>query len=93
MVDPTTVNKFLNQPVSGSDVGVWDVPVNANMSIVDNSFGGLATIALGGSPVALSSTQYQCAFLRFTGALTANVAVTFPAVGSFYTIINDATNS
>ena len=93
MVDPQTVNKFLNQPVSGSDVGVWDVPVNANMGIVDNSFGGLATVALGAAPVTLSSAQYQCAFIRFTGAITSNVAVTFPPVGSFYTIINDTTNS
>jgi hypothetical protein len=93
MVDPTTGNKFLAQPLRGSDVGVWDTPVNGNFGIIDNSFGGLTTIALTNSPVTLSSGQYQCAFIRFTGAITANVAITFPAVGSFYTIINDCTNS
>jgi hypothetical protein len=93
MVDPTTVNKFLAQPTRGSDVGVWDTPVNANMGIIDNSFGGVATIALTNSPVTLSSGQYQCTFIRFTGAITANIIITFPAIGSFYTIINDITNS
>jgi hypothetical protein len=89
----TTANKFLEQPARGSNVGVWDTPVNGNTGIIDNSFGGVATIALGGSPVVLSSAQYQCVFLVFNGALSANVAVTFPAVGSFYTIQNLCTAS
>ena len=93
MVDPTTFNKFLAQPTRGSDVGVWDTPMNGNSGIIDNSFGGVATIALGGAPVVLSSAQYQCVFLVFNGALSANVAVTFPAVGSFYTIQNLCTAS
>lgn len=93
MVDPTTVNKFLAQPTRGSDVGVWDSPVNGNMGIIDNSFGGVATVALTNSPVTLSSAQYQCAFIRLTGNITANIALTFPNVGSFYTIINDTTGS
>lgn len=93
MVDPTTVNKFLNQPLRGSDVGVWDTPVNDNMGIIDNSFGGVATIALVNTPVTLSPSQYQCVFLVFTGAISANVPITLPSVGSFYTIINQTTNS
>ncbi|HEY6020432.1 MAG TPA: hypothetical protein VIY48_11130, partial [Candidatus Paceibacterota bacterium] len=93
MADPVTANKSLAQPIRGTDVGVWDVPMNANAGIIDNSFGGVATIALGNSPVTLSSAQYQCAFLRFTGAITSNIAITLPPIGSFYTVINDTTNS
>lgn len=93
MVDVITPNKFLSQPTSGSDVGTWDTPMNGNMAIIDNAFSGLATIAVSSASVTLSSLQYQCAFLQFTGNLTANIPVTLPAVGSFYTIINDATGS
>lgn len=94
MADPVTANKSLAQPIRGSNIGVWDTPMNTNSGIIDNSFGGIATLALSNSPVSLSSAQYQCAFLRFTGAITANVPITLPpAIGSFYTIINDTTNS
>lgn len=93
MADPLTGNKFLPQPVLGSDVDTWTAPYNSVASIADNSFGGRITVALTSSPVTLLSSQYQNVFLRFTGALNANVAVTLPAVGSFYTVINETTNS
>lgn len=93
MVDPLTINKFLAQPVHGSDLDIWAPPLNANYTIIDNSFGGIATVAVTSSPVTILSSQYQCVFLRFTGALNANVEVTLPAVGSFYSVINDTTNS
>lgn len=93
MPDPQTTNKFLNQPIPGTDVGTWGTPINNNFGIIDNSFGGVATIALTNSPVTLSPSQYQCAFLTFTGAISANIAITLPAVGSFYTVINQTTNS
>lgn len=93
MADPVTANKALAQPVSGTDVGTWATPVNGNMDIVDASFGGLATVAVLNTPVVLSSAQYRCNFLRFTGTITANVAITLPAVGSFYNVINDTLNS
>src|SRR5512143_816536 len=90
-----TANKFLRLATSGTEVGVWDVPVNENAGIIDNSFGGVATIALTSASVTrvVSSVEAQCAFLRVTGPLGANVAITLPAVGSFYTVINEATNS
>lgn len=88
-----TPNKFLEQPIVGTLPGTWDAPLNSNTGVVDNSFGGLATIALLNSPVTLSSGQYQCVFLKFTGVLTASVPITLPPIGSFYTIINETTNS
>lgn len=89
----TTTNKGLSQPARGSNVGVWDTPVNSNMDIIDASFGGTATVALTNSPVTLSSGQYQNVFITFTGALSGNCAITFPTVGSFYTIQNLTTNT
>lgn len=83
-----TANKGLEQPARGSNVGVWDTPMNANAGIIDNSFGGVATVALTNSNVILSSAQYQCVFLNFTGTITANIIITMPNVGSFYTVQN-----
>lgn len=88
-----TANKFLEQPARGSEVGVWDTPVNNNMGIIDNAFGGAVSVALTNSPVILSSAQYQCVFITFTGALSGNCAITFPVVGSFYTIQNLTSNT
>src|SRR5262245_36342194 len=88
-----TANKYLEQPARGSNVGVWDTPVNNNTGIIDNAFGGLVSIALTNAPVVLSSAQYQCVFITFTGALSGNCAITFPTVGSFYTIQNLTSNT
>jgi hypothetical protein len=94
MAETYTTNKSLAQVTPGTDSGTWGPFVNNNMGIADNSFGGLATVALTNSPVSLSSAQYQCAFINLTGALTGNVQVTFPGnIGSFYYIFNQTTNS
>lgn len=93
MAETYTTNKSFAMVTPGTDPGTWGPFVNLNPALLDNMLGGTATIAVLNAPVILSSAQYQCAFLRFTGAITADVAITFPAVGSFYTIINDTTNS
>lgn len=93
MVSTFTTNKSFEKPARGDLPGTWDTPVNGNMNLADSALGGLATIALLNSPVTLSSAQYANVFLRLTGAITANVPITLPAVGSFYTVINDTTNS
>lgn len=88
-----TTNKNLEQVARGADVGTWDTPTNANWGIVDNSLGGVATVALTNSNVTLSANQYQCVFLNFTGSLSASVTITLPAVGSFYTVQNLTSNT
>lgn len=87
-----TPTKGLEQPANGSFVNIWDQPVNNNMSIIDASFGGVATIALGGANVTLTQAQYQCAMIRLTGAISTNIAVIFPALGGLWTISNECTN-
>lgn len=88
-----TPNKALEQPARGSLVGVWDTPVNSNMDIIDASLGGAAAIALTNSPVVLSSAQYRNIFITFTGALSGTCAITFPLVGSVYTVQNLTSNT
>lgn len=88
-----TTNKNLEQVARGADVGTWDTPTNSNWGIVDNSFGGVATVALTNSNVTLSPSQYQCAFINLTGAISASIQITLPAVGSFYTVQNLTSNT
>jgi microcystin-dependent protein len=93
MADPQTVNVGLAVPVRGSDVGTWDVPLNADFTAIDSYFGGIQTISASNTPIVLTSpagltptpsagpTQSQNAVLRITGTLTGAVQVTLPLPG------------
>lgn len=78
MADPTTTTIQLAIPTRGSDVGVWDTPVNGNMSILDSILGVTIDVVLSNSNVVLSAGQFQGKYLIFTGNLGANVSITFP---------------
>lgn len=73
----TTPYLQLNQPAYNSSA--WDVPLNANETILDNIFGATTSISLTNSNVNLTSTQIQSMQFRFTGALSANVIIYIPA--------------
>jgi hypothetical protein len=83
----------LAQPLRGSDVGTWDVPVNVNMGILDQAFGGVTTLALSSASITLAASQAQNAIIRLTGNLTANVSITLPSIYKFWTIDNQLVNS
>lgn len=87
-----TSNKGLYTITVGTESGTWGPYVNNSATVLDDSLGGTATIPLSNSNVILSSAQYQCNFLTFTGTLGANVTVTLPAVGGFHTVQNLVTN-
>jgi Phage Tail Collar Domain len=94
MVSTFTPNIQLEEPARGDQVGVWDVPVNNNMTIVDRVCGGVATIGLNNSNVVLSAAQYESKTIIFNSTLTASVVITFPS--SFtksYEILNNCTGS
>lgn len=93
MSTTTLPHKGLIQVTVGSEEDTWGPFVNTNADILDSALGGIATVALAGANVVLSSGQYQNAFISFTGALAANISVTFPPLPSFYTIQNMTTNS
>lgn len=88
-----TPNKSLYQVTVGTEVGTWGPFVNNNPGILDNVLGGVTVVPLVAANVILSSAQYQCNFITFTGALAASVTITFPPVGSFYTVQNLTTNT
>lgn len=94
MVSTFTPNIQIEEPARGDDVGVWDTPVNANMTLIDLVLGAINTISLNNSPVVLSAAQFQSASLTFNSTLTASVAITFPT--SFkkpYHVYNNCTGS
>lgn len=92
MTTTPTSNKALTQITAGTESGTWGPFVNATTSLLDNAFGATATVPVNNSNVILSSAQYQCNGITFTGTLGANITVTLPSVGSFYTVKNLVTN-
>lgn len=78
MVSTFTTNIQLEEPARGDQVGVWDTPVNNNMTLLDLVAGGVTTIALNNSPVVLAAAQYQSKGITFSSTLTGSVAITFP---------------
>ena len=73
----TTTYLQLNQPAYNSSA--WDVPLNANETILDNAFGGTTSISVTNSNVLLTATQLQAMQIKFTGTLSANIGVAIPA--------------
>lgn len=78
MVSTFSSNIQLEEPARGDQVGVWDTPVNSNMTVLDLITGGSVTIGLNNSPVVLASGQFQSKAITFNSTLTGSVAITFP---------------
>lgn len=86
-----TTNLSLNQPAYNSSA--WDVPLNANSSILDAAFGNTTSVSLVATNVTLTSAQMQAMQIKFTGALAANIIVTIPATGGRWTFTNSTTGA
>lgn len=78
MVSTYSPNIQLEEPARGDQVGVWDVPVNSNMTVIDRVVGGIATISLNNSNVVLSAAQFQSRMITFNSTLTGQCVITFP---------------
>lgn len=96
MVNPVTVNAALIVPLTGVDVDLWGAnDINPNMVALDGLICGVQIVSVSNAPVTLTSpagfvptpsagpTQSQNRVLRFTGTLTAGVAVTLPIPGAY----------
>lgn len=93
MVDPVTPNRGYAIPLRGADVGTWDVPVNGDFTLIDNNLGGVISIALTNVNVTLVANQYQYGTIRFVGALSGNVTITFPSAQAWRTVANLTTGN
>lgn len=90
----TTINRGYSTPATGANPGTWgEVDLNPNFVAIDNNLGGVASIALTNTAVVLSPSQYQCGTIRFSGALTGAILITFPAVQGWWSIENLTTGA
>ena len=81
MASSFTTNKDLEKPANGDYVGDWEIPVNGNMDIIDKALGGVTNLSLTNANVTLSDSQAQALRIVLTGSLSANIIISFPAVG------------
>jgi len=87
----TTQNKALNQPAYNSSA--WDTPLNNNFGYLDASLGNTATIS-DNTGRALTSSEYQCMRLYFTGTLSSDQSFSIPSgIGGFWIVTNRTTDS
>lgn len=85
-----TPNKSLQTPANNSFVGTWDLPMNSNFSIIDNSFGGTLILATSPSGITLTAANLQNLILQINGPITVNNSLLFPAViGGFFVVNNN----
>lgn len=99
MVSTYTTNKHIEKPGNGDYVDTWNVPVNADMNVVDAAFG--ATISFNGTAGSQTLTSgvsdtysYIPLFIKVTGAISANVTYTIPSgVGGSWIIYNTTTGT
>ena len=89
----TTTNLNLNEPSYNQTSPTWDQPLNNNTTILDAAFGNTTSIALTNANVTLTSTQLQVMQVKFTGAISANIIVTVPAIGGRWTFTNSTTGA
>lgn len=88
-----TTNKNIEKPGNGEYVNTWNVPVNADLDIIDAALGGVATVGLTNVNVTLTTAQSQNLRLKFTGTLTGNVIIFLPAVGGIWIVDNQTTGA
>jgi hypothetical protein len=94
MVSTFTPNVGLEEPARGDYVGTWDLPVNANMTLIDLIVGGRTTISGAAGSVVLAAAQYQCKTITFNSTLAASITVTFPtSFTKSYEVFNNCTGS
>lgn len=94
MTSTFTTNKKLEKPGNGDHVDTWNVPVNADLDVIDQALGTVTSINLASSNVTLADTQYRSMGLVFTGALSANRSVTVPSgVGGMWIVRNNTTDA
>lgn len=91
MVSSYTTNKAFEKPANGDYVDTWNIPVNGDFDIADKAFGGTFSVALTNANVNLTQGNCQNVRIRFTGSLSANITIFFPAGVSGFFIVQNAT--
>ena len=94
MVSTYTTNKRLELPGNGDYVDTWNVPVNADMNVIDQAFGGVTLLNGSSGSATLTYTQYRSLFFKVSGSITASITYTIPSgVGGQWIVYNTTTDS
>jgi hypothetical protein len=94
MASSYTTNKTLEKPGNGDYVDTWNVPVNGDMDVIDQAFGGTTSLNATSGSATLSATQYRSLLLSISGAMSANVTYTIPSgIGGEWIVRNTTTDS
>jgi hypothetical protein len=89
MTSTFSTNKSLELPANGDYVNTWNIPVNGDMTIIDNAFGGTTSLNATSGSATLTATQYQKLILNVTGSISADVTYTIPSgVGGQWVVKN-----
>lgn len=94
-----TTNKNLEKPNNGEYVDSWNVPLNADMNVLDAALGSVTNLnATAGNATLSNSVSSNVTYinmaLNVTGAMTANVVYTIPnTVGGMWIVRNATTDS
>lgn len=92
-----STNKNYELMVTGDPAtsGVWGNTTNTNLSNIDTNLGGVLSLSgLTNVNQVLTTTQAQNLVYVLTGALTANISITWPTTGGrgFFIVNNQTTN-
>lgn len=93
MVSTYSPNKNLELPGNGDYVDTWNVPANADFTVIDKALGSTQTYTLGSSNVTVTTSESQNLQLYLQGTLTASVTIFLPAVSGMWIINNQTTGS
>jgi hypothetical protein len=94
MASSYTTNKTLEKPGNGDYVDTWNVPVNGDMDVIDQAFGGTTSLNATSGSATLTATQYRSLIILISGAISANVTYTIPSgVGGEWIVRNTTTDA
>lgn len=96
MVSTYTTNLSLELPANGDYSNTWNVPVNADLTVLDTAIGGTTSLNATGASgtVALTTTQYRARIIKISGTLTNNVTYQVPnGVGGFWFVQNSTSGA
>lgn len=94
MASSYTTNKVLEKPANGDYVDLWNIPVNGDMDVIDQAFGGVTSLNATGGSATLTDTQYRSLTLNVAGAMSANVTYTIPSgKGGQWIVYNNTTDA
>ena len=94
MASTFTTNLHIEEPASGDYANTWNVPANANYTLIDQAFGSSTSIAFTNVNVTLTVQQAAYYLITCTGTLTGNVNLILPAaIGGTRMILNQCTGN